>query len=74
LPFSGPLRRSRRHRLIAGVCGGIAAWLRLPPALVRLVFVVGSLVPVVPGFLVYVLLWVLVPLEGRADASSRIRT
>jgi phage shock protein PspC (stress-responsive transcriptional regulator) len=61
-----PLRRSRRRRLVAGVCGGIAEWLGWPPTLVRLVFIVGSLVPVVPGFLVYLALWLLVPLEKPA--------
>ncbi len=61
-----PLRRSRRHRLLAGVCGGLAEWLGWPPALVRLAFVVGSLVPVLPGFVVYLLLWLTVPAEKPA--------
>ena len=30
-----PLRRSRRHRWIAGVCGGLAEWLGWNPTLVR---------------------------------------
>ena len=64
------LRRSRRHRLVAGVCGGIAEFLGWPPAMVRLLFVVGSLVPVLPGFLVYLLAWVLVPLEEPLPAGG----
>jgi phage shock protein PspC (stress-responsive transcriptional regulator) len=52
--------------LIAGVCGGLAEWLGWPPWLVRLAFVVGSLVPILPGFLVYLLLWVAVPAEKPA--------
>lgn len=63
------LRRSRRHRLIAGVCGGIAAWLGWPAWLVRALFVVGSIVPVVPGFLVYLLLWLVMPLTDSAVAT-----
>lgn len=57
-----PLRRSRRHRRIAGVCGGIAEWLGWDPTLVRVLYVVGSIFSVAfPGILVYLILWVIVP-------------
>lgn len=65
--LSKPLRRSRRRRLLGGVCGGIAEWLGWPRFVVRVLFVVGSLVPILPGFLVYLVLWLVVPLE---DASG----
>lgn len=57
-----PLRRSRRHRMIAGVCGGIAEWLGWDPTLVRVLYVVGSVLSVAfPGILVYIILWIIVP-------------
>lgn len=57
-----PLRRSRRHRMIAGVCGGIADWLGWDPTLVRVLYVVGSILSVAfPGILVYIILWIIVP-------------
>jgi phage shock protein C len=57
-----PLRRSRRHRMIAGVCGGIAEWLGWDPTLVRVLYVVASIASVAfPGILVYVILWIIVP-------------
>jgi phage shock protein C len=57
-----PLRRSRRHRMIAGVCGGIAEWLGWDPTLVRALYVVGStLSAAFPGILVYIILWIIVP-------------
>ena len=57
-----PLRRSRRHRMIAGVCGGIAEWLGWDPTLVRVLYVVGSVLSVAfPGILVYLILWIIVP-------------
>ena len=57
-----PLRRSRRHRMIAGVCGGIAEWLGWDPTLVRVLYVVGSILSVAfPGILVYIFLWIIVP-------------
>ena len=55
-------RRSRRHRMIAGVCGGIAEWLGWDPTLVRVLYVVGSILSAAfPGILVYIILWIIVP-------------
>ena len=64
---AAPFRRSRSRRLIGGVCGGMATALELPPLLVRILYVVVSLLLVfVPGWLVYLLLWAIVPLEPAA--------
>jgi len=52
------------NRMIAGVCGGIASYLGWDPTLVRVGYVVLSIVSVgFPGLLVYLVMWVLVP-EG----------
>jgi phage shock protein C len=60
-----PLRRSRRHRMLAGVCGGLADWLGWDPSLVRIVYVVVSVCSAAfPGIVVYLVLWLLMP---RAD-------
>jgi phage shock protein C len=59
-----PLRRSRQHNIIAGVMGGIADWLGWSPFKVRLLFVLAScLFVAVPGILIYIVLWFLMPLE-----------
>jgi len=56
------LQRSRRHKMIAGVCGGIAEWLGWDPTVVRVLYVVGSILSVAfPGMLVYVVLWIVMP-------------
>jgi phage shock protein C len=61
-----PLRRSRRHRMIAGVCGGIAEWLGWDPTLVRALYVLASVASVAfPGILVYIILWIIVPDAGE---------
>ena len=55
--------------MIGGVCGGLALRLQWSPTLVRAIFVVGTIFPLIPGPLVYVLLWLLIPLEsGRRGA------
>lgn len=56
------LYRSVGNSMIAGVCGGIAEYLGIDPTLVRVVYVVVSLVSAAfPGILVYLLLWVIMP-------------
>jgi len=59
-----PLRRSRSDRMIAGVMGGLARRFDLNPTGTRVVFVLLSILSAAfPGILVYLLLWLLVPLE-----------
>jgi phage shock protein PspC (stress-responsive transcriptional regulator) len=58
-----PLRRSRRYRVVAGVCGGMAEKLGWRPTLVRVLFVLIGALPFLSGILVYLVLWVVIPEE-----------
>ena len=59
-----PLHRSRRHRLIGGVCGGFALWLGWSPATFRILYVIVSILSAAfPGILVYLVLWLVMPSE-----------
>jgi phage shock protein C len=61
-----PLYRSRRYRIIAGVCGGLAEWLGWSPTWVRVLYVIGSVISVAfPGMIVYVILWIVMPSDPR---------
>lgn len=63
------LQRSRRNRMIAGVCGGIAEWLGWDPTIVRVLYVLVSIMSVAfPGILVYIVLWIVMP---KAPAGER---
>lgn len=64
----GPLRRRPNGKWIGGVCTGIAEWLGWDVTLIRIVFVVGSVIPIIPGFVVYAILWLLVPM-AKTQAS-----
>jgi phage shock protein PspC (stress-responsive transcriptional regulator) len=56
------LRRSRDERMIAGVIGGLAEHFGQDPALLRILFVIVSIVSAAfPGILVYVILWLVIP-------------
>lgn len=59
---ANPLRRTVDDRVIAGVCGGLARWLGWDPTLVRVLYVVVSVLSAAfPGILVYLVLWVVMP-------------
>lgn len=56
------LSRSRRHRMLWGVCGGIADWIGWDPTLVRILYVLASVLSAAfPGMLVYVILLLIMP-------------
>lgn len=71
-PATERLRRSERDRVIAGVCGGLAEYLRVDATLVRVAFVVlaffgGS------GAILYLVLWLVMPpagAPGTIDAAQ----
>jgi phage shock protein C len=61
--------RSRTHKIIAGVCGGIAEYLDVDPTVVRVVYVAASIFSALfPGLLAYVILTFLMPLPDRSLA------
>lgn len=61
--FAVDWTRSGHDRMVAGVCGGLAAQFGLPTALMRLAFVLMTLFVGGVGIVVYVVLWVVMPVE-----------
>lgn len=56
------LKRSRKNRMIAGVCGGIAEYFDVDPSIVRIVYVLVSILSIAfPGILVYIIMWIIIP-------------
>ncbi len=62
------LTRSSSDKMIAGVCGGLARYFGIDPAIVRLVFVLAVLSGVSP--LVYLVLWIVMPSETPAATPT----
>ena len=56
------LYRSRKDRVLFGVCGGIAEYFNIDPTIVRLVWVIMTLIYGV-GILLYIILTLIVPKE-----------
>ena len=57
------LRRSRRDRIAAGVCGGLAEFFGISAFWFRLAMLIALIPGGVPGFLIYILLWIMIPSE-----------
>ena len=56
------LYRSSKDRRVAGVCGGLAEYFKIDTTLVRLLFVVGTILGG-PGLVVYIICLIFMPLE-----------
>jgi phage shock protein C len=56
------LYRSRTNRMLGGVCGGLAQYLNIDVTVIRVAFVVLSVLGG-SGVLIYIAMWVLVPPE-----------
>lgn len=70
-PEGAQLRRSRSHRMLAGVAGGIAERLDVDVSLVRVAFVVLACAWGL-GVVVYLAMWALVPMAPWTDEHGAI--
>jgi phage shock protein C len=61
------LQRSWRDRKWAGVCGGLGEYLDVDPTVVRIIWVVLSIVPgsIIGGLIVYLIAWLVMPEAPR---------
>ena len=64
------LARSQTDRMVAGVCGGLGAYLGIEAVWVRLFFVLITVVPNGFGLLVYLILWIIMPEAGRENMTA----
>ncbi len=64
------LYRSRSDRMISGVCGGLAKYFDIDPTIVRIIAVLSIFASGV-GILAYIILAIVVPLEGSKAAEPK---
>jgi len=63
------LTRKTSDQMVAGVCAGLADYLRIDVTIVRLVFFALLFTEGI-GVLLYVLLWIILPAEGVSEART----
>ncbi len=54
------LRRSKKERILAGVCGGLAEYFQVDVTLVRIAFVLAFILFGI-GVIPYIVLWIVMP-------------
>jgi phage shock protein PspC (stress-responsive transcriptional regulator) len=59
------LVRSRKGRMVAGICAGIADYSGLDVTMVRLIVAVVSVITGGTGVLAYLAAWMIIPGEGE---------
>ncbi len=65
------LYRSNQQSMIAGVMGGIAERFGWNANLLRLIFVIISIMSAAfPGILVYLIMWLVIPKDRRIELST----
>lgn len=55
------LKRDMENKMIAGVCAGIAKETEIDPMLIRVLFILSILLGFGLGFVIYALMWILMP-------------
>lgn len=61
--------RSKRDRMLGGVCGGIADYFNVDVVLIRLLWVLAALAEGI-GLIVYIVAWVIIPEESYTSIGS----
>jgi len=64
------LYRSRKDRVIGGVCGGLGGYLQMDPVIVRLIWLATVLLGGT-GVLAYLVAWILIPESPSAEDPGR---
>lgn len=60
------LYRSRKDRMLAGICGGLGEMFSIDPTLIRLIFALIALFTLGTAVVVYILGWIIIP-EAPAE-------
>jgi phage shock protein PspC (stress-responsive transcriptional regulator) len=57
------LYRSKKNKIIAGICGGIGEYFKVDPTLIRLLWVLISVMGMGSGVVAYIIAWIIIPEE-----------
>lgn len=63
--------RSENDKVLGGVCGGLANYLKIDPAVVRILFAIITLGGFGTGILLYIIFWIVLPSRALASNSRK---
>ena len=58
------LLRSTKNRMVAGVCAGIGDYFSVDPTVIRLAWVIFTLISMGVGIIAYIIAWIIIPEEN----------
>ncbi|HOT02875.1 MAG TPA: PspC domain-containing protein [Methanolinea sp.] len=64
------LMRMKEGKVLGGVCGGIGTYFEIDPVVIRILWVVLTLLSVGIGVIVYIAAWFLMPEEGAGTEAA----
>jgi phage shock protein PspC (stress-responsive transcriptional regulator) len=59
------LYRCRHEPLVGGVCAGIAEYAHIDPTIVRIIWVIFTLLSMGMGLIAYLIAWIIIPEEPK---------
>ena len=65
------LVRSRKGRMVAGICAGTADYFGLDVTLVRVIVAVVSVITIGTGALTYLAAWIIIPGQGEKTSMAQ---
>ncbi|MEX2017170.1 MAG: PspC domain-containing protein [Candidatus Pacearchaeota archaeon] len=65
------LYRSKKERIFGGVCGGIAEYLETDPTIIRLIWVLVTILSVGLGLIGYLIAWIIIPEKGKEAKGGK---
>lgn len=71
IPEARRLYRSETDKVLGGVCAGLANYLKIDPAVVRIMFALITLGGFGLGVLLYILMWIFLPAKNLVTASRK---
>lgn len=63
------LERDLSNKVLGGVCSGLGNYFNIDPTFWRILFFILCLIPAVPGLLIYIILWIVMP-EGMGQYAA----
>lgn len=64
------LYRSKRDRILGGVCAGLGEYFDIDPSIVRLLWAALTLLSLGTGIIVYIIAWILIPEQPGSDGAA----
>ncbi len=67
------LYRSKKDRILGGICAGLGEHLDIDPNIIRLIWAAVTVLSIGMGILVYILAWIIIPEQEMDDATLQPR-